>query len=123
MHSALFSRLEKSKFRSRFRLSERETEYLMTKGRDVIRAHAEDFIKTRLAPAQPKNDGRQTPMRGHPVFVAQHATATCCRKCLAKWHGIAQGRALSADQQEHVVNVVMEWIGRRAPEEIQLSLF
>ncbi|APX24515.1 MULTISPECIES: DUF4186 family protein [Salipiger] len=81
----LFERLARSRFRSRFRLGMKERDYLDTKGRAVIESHATDFVRQRLAPAQPKNDGRQTPMRGHPAFVAQHATATCCRSCLAKW--------------------------------------
>jgi hypothetical protein len=66
----------------------------------------------RLAAAQPRNDGRQTPYRGHPVFVAQHATATCCRTCLAKWHGVPAGVALSEEQQGYVVDVICRWIGR-----------
>lgn len=67
----------------------------------------------------PKNDGRQTPMRGHPVFIAQHATATCCRGCLAKWHGIGKDRELSAAEVDHVVEAILRWIGaqRSAPAE------
>ena len=69
-----------------------EREYLDRKGLDVVLAHAADFIEKRLAPAYPTNDGKQTPMRKHPVFVAQHATATCCRGCLEKWHSHLQGK-------------------------------
>ena len=43
-------------------------------------------IIKRIAPKEPLNDGKQTPMKGHPVFIAQHATATCCRECTRKWH-------------------------------------
>src|SRR3546814_7102519 len=57
------------------------------------------IVEKRLAPAEPVNDGKQTPMRGHPVLIAQHATATCCRSCLAKWHGIPAGRLLDAAEQ------------------------
>lgn len=80
----LFSRLARSTFRSRFRLGDKERQYCWDKGPDTIDQHAADFVEKRLAPAQPANDGKQTPMRGHPVFIAQHATATCCRGCLAK---------------------------------------
>ena len=80
---------------------------------DTIASHAEDFIRNRLAPAAPKNDGRQTPMRGHPAFVAQHATATCCRKCLKKWHGIARGRELDGGEIAYVVELIMAWITRQ----------
>ena len=109
----LFAALSKSKFRSRFRLSERDRKYVSDKGMDRIRKHAEDFIRKRLAPASIPNDGKQTPMKGHPVFLAQHATACCCRGCLAKWHHIPQGRALTEQEQGYVVDVLMEWIRRQ----------
>lgn len=109
---ATLSRLATSAFRRRFRLGPAERGYADQKGRAVIAAHAADLIARRLAPARPANDGRQTPMRGHPVFVAQHATATCCRGCLAKWHGIPAGRALDAAEQAAVVDLLMRWIDR-----------
>src|SRR6478672_853029 len=75
-----------------------------------MRAHAAEIIAERLAPAEPRNDGRQTPYRNHPVFVAQHATATCCRGCLAKWHGIEKGRELAENEQRYVVSVIERWL-------------
>ncbi|MBR0066354.1 MAG: DUF4186 family protein, partial [Kiritimatiellae bacterium] len=72
------ARLAKSKFRSRFHLSDIEKSLVNEKGIATIRAHCEGFIRTRLAPAYPKGDGRQTPTRGHPVFVAQHAITAPC---------------------------------------------
>lgn len=101
----LFARLARSTFRSRFRLGIKERQYCWDKGAEVIDKHAADFIAQRLAPAHPANDGKQTPMRGHPVFIAQHATATCCRGCLAKWHQIPQGEPLSEAQQQYIVSV------------------
>ena len=89
----LFERLNQSAFRSRFSLKEAELNYLEEKGMETVRRHAEEFVRMRLAPAQIPNDGRQTPMKGHPVFRAQHATGTCCRGCLCKWHGIPKGKA------------------------------
>jgi hypothetical protein len=106
----VFSRLSRSAFRSRFRLGEKEREYLADRGLPVVLDHAREFIAKRLAPAEPSNDGRQTPMRGHPVFVAQHATATCCRSCLHKWHAIAAGRSLTPAEQEHVVAAIARWL-------------
>lgn len=111
-HEALFTRLSRSSFRSRFHLADKDRQYVVVKGMDTIRSHAGDFIAKRLAPAYPVNDGKQTPMRGHPVFIAQHATACCCRGCLRKWHGIPEGRDLTADEQVYVGDVIMEWIGR-----------
>ena len=108
----LWKRLSQSKFRSSFSLKANDRSYVSEKGMDKVREHACDFIRKRLAPAEISNDGRQTPMRGHPVFVAQHATATCCRGCLEKWHHIPKGRGLTEMEQEYVVGVIMEWISR-----------
>lgn len=107
---SLFERLVRSNFRSRFHLSEKEKLYVKDKGMEIIESHAGDFVKNRLSDANPSNDGKQTPMRGHPVFVAQHATATCCRGCIAKWHKIPAGRPLTERQQEYLVKVIMTWI-------------
>ena len=102
--------LEKSTFRSKFELSSKDRQYIQNKGVDTIRQHAIDFIKTRIAPQNPKNDGKQTPMRGHPVFVAQHATATCCRGCIQKWHGLKKGKPLSDQEIQFLVELIMRWI-------------
>ena len=91
----ILERLTKSKFRSRFKLRAKGLEYIKEKGLDTIYSHASDFIQNRVAPAEPINDGKQTPMRGHPVFIAQHATATCCRGCIVKWHKFPQHRELT----------------------------
>lgn len=106
----LFARLQRSTFRSRFRLGVKERQYCYDKGAEVIDQHTADFIASRLAPAQIPNDGKQTPMRGHPVFIAQHATATCCRGCLEKWHAIPRGRGLSDEEQRYVVQVIHHWL-------------
>ena len=108
--SDLFLRLSKSSFRSSFHLKFKDREYIDQKGLDVIRQHAADFVAKRLAPACIPNDGKQTPMRGHPVFLAQHATGCCCRGCFYKWHHIAPGRQLTIKEQRYAVNVLMAWI-------------
>jgi hypothetical protein len=106
----LFSALTRSGFRSRFRLGTKERAYLAEKSLPVILEHGRQFVRERLASAEPKNDGRQTPMRGHPIFIAQHATATCCRGCLEKWHHIPRGRELTDEQIEYVVAVFSRWL-------------
>lgn len=109
----LFQRLAKSEFRSRFSLSPKLRQYVLEKGEDTLRRHARELIRLRLAPAHPKNDGKQTPMKGHPVFLAQHATACCCRGCLEKWYGIPQGRPLTEPEQNAIVEILLEWIQRK----------
>lgn len=107
-----FAKLAKSKFRSRFHLSPADRRYIEEKGLETIRRHAADFVRERLAPANPPNDGRQTPMRGHPVFVAQHATATCCRGCLETWWKFPKGIPIPPERQERLVDFLMAWIER-----------
>jgi len=115
-YNDLFERLGKSTFRSRFKLGAKERAYYQQKGPDEIAAQARMFVTERLAPAQPKNDGKQTPMRNHPVFIAQHATATCCRGCLAKWHNIPAGKALTDQQIDYITAVIMAWLKREISE-------
>lgn len=109
----LFERLFKSDFRRRSHLSTKDKEYIAEKGLATIRKHAEDFVAKRLAPAVIPNDGKQTPMRGHPVFIAQHATGCCCRGCFSKWHHIPAGRPLTKDEQQYAVAVLMAWIKKQ----------
>ena len=104
------AKLQSSAFRAKFHLSKTDKQYVNEKGIDVIREHAADFVKKRLAPAVIPNDGKQTPMRGHPVFVAQHACACCCRGCLEKWYRVPQGKNLTEPQQMKIVNLIMAWI-------------
>lgn len=112
----LFAALGRSAFRSRFRLRGAEQRYLHEKGLPTVLAHARGFIGQRLAPARPANDGQQTPMRKHPVFVAQHATATCCRGCLEKWHGIPRGRELTQEEQAHIERAIERWLRGQCPQ-------
>ncbi|OHB67553.1 MAG: DUF4186 domain-containing protein [Planctomycetes bacterium RBG_13_62_9] len=109
----LFETLRQSAFRSRFRLGGREAAYLSEKGLNVVLEHAREFVRKRLAPAEPANDGRQTPMRNHPVFIAQHATGTCCRGCMEKWHRIPKGQPLSDREVEYVVAVIERWLAQQ----------
>lgn len=108
----ILNSLSKSNFRNKFHLKQKDKEYIQEKGIEKIREHAYDFINKRLAPKYLQNDGKQTPMKGHPVFIAQHATATCCRGCLYKWHKIPKGIELKEEQKEHIVDVIMGWINR-----------
>lgn len=114
---ALFDALAASAFRRNFRLQDKELAYLQARGLPTVIGHARDFIAKRIAPAEPQHDGKQTPFRGHPVFVAQHATACCCRGCLAKWHKLPQGRPLEADQQDYIVSVLERWLRNEIRQE------
>lgn len=113
MYDDILERLSKSTFRDRFKLRDKEKQYIEQKGLDRIKSHAEDFIRDRVSPSIIPNDGKQTPMKGHPVFIAQHATATCCRGCINKWHKIPKDVELTQEQQDYIVGLIMEWIKRQ----------
>lgn len=101
--------LSKSKFRSSFKLHQKDIDYINRIGFDKLRCHAYDFITNRIAILN-QNDGRQTPTKGHPVFIAQHATATCCRGCINKWYGIEKTKDLSKEEIDYIVDIIMKWI-------------
>ena len=91
-------------------MKQKDIDYINEKGVDVILHHSYVLIAKRALPAFIPNDGKQTPTKGHPAFIAQHASATCCRECIRKWHKMQPGRELSKVQQDYLVDVIMTWI-------------
>ncbi len=111
-YDIVLKKLQSSKFRSSFHLKEKEKNYIQEKGMDKIKSHAIDFINEKLGPANPKNDGKQTPMKNHPVFIAMHACGCCCRSCLYKWHHISKNKELSEKEKIYILNLLMIWINK-----------
>ena len=112
MYTDILNKLSKSKFRDSFHLKQKDKEYIKSKGLDTIKKHAYDFVLKRLSSNNIGNDGKQTPFKGHPVFIAQHATATCCRGCIYKWHKIPENIMLNENQVEYIVNLIVAWINK-----------
>jgi hypothetical protein len=112
----LKSKLARSRQIERLDMGEPEIEYVQSRGVDILQLHAADFVRKRLAPAEPKNDGRQTPLKGHPVFIAQHATGTSDREKLAKFHGIQKGTELTDKEVSYIVDVIIRWIEEQTAE-------
>ena len=110
----VFRRLGRSRFRSGFKLDSKEALYLEQKGLPTVLSHGRDFLEKRLVPALPANDGKQTPWGGHPVFRAQHATATCCRGCLLKWHGIPKKKKLTEQELDYILRVIERWLSTQS---------
>ena len=107
----ILKKLSLSKFRSSFHLNKNMKAYVKEKGLSKIKEHAYEIISKRLKPAYIKNDGKQTPMKQtHPVFIAEHACACCCRSCLYKWHHIEKNRELTDTEVAYIVNLLMAWI-------------
>lgn len=110
IYNNVIHKLQKSKFRSSFKLKQKDIDYINEKGMSMIKRHAVDFINQKLAPANPENDGKQTPMKNHPVFIAMHACACCCRTCLYKWHKIPMNKELTKDEKNYIYGLLIYWI-------------
>jgi hypothetical protein len=95
---------------------QRALNYAIRKGRIELHAAAEKRVRQAIGPAQPAFDGRQTSMSGNPLHYAQHATATCCRKCVEYWHGIPQGNELTEEQIAYCAGLVRKFIAERLPD-------
>lgn len=106
-------KLARSAFRSRFTLDVSDRAYIEEKGWDVIHTHTADFVRQKLSAAEPVNDGKQTPMRGHPAFKAMHACACCCRDCLQKWYRVPKGVPLSKEQQGRITELLLYWMRQK----------
>ena len=110
IYNNVINKLQKSKFRSSFKLKQKDIDYINEKGMSMIKRHAVDYINQKLAPANPENDGKQTPMKNHPVFIAMHACACCCRTCLYKWHKIPMNKELTKDEKNYIYGLLIYWI-------------
>lgn len=110
IYNNVINKLQKSKFRSSFKLKQKDIDYINEKGMSMTKRHAVDFINQKLAPANPENDGKQTPMKNHPVFIAMHACACCCRTCLYKWHKIPMNKELTKDEKNYIYGLLIYWI-------------
>ncbi|MFW6283268.1 MAG: DUF4186 domain-containing protein [Minisyncoccales bacterium] len=111
----ILNNLQKSRFRSSFNLTKKDLEYIESKSISKIESHCLDFLNKRIKILS-KKDGKQTPYKGHPVFIAQHATATCCRKCIEKWHKIPKSKELNEKEIIYLKNIIMRWIEKKVKE-------
>jgi len=116
-YNIILTKLKNSKFRGSFKLSEKDREIAREKGIETMKKHAVEILEKRIK-IMPKNDRHQTPYKGYPVFIAQHATATCCRNCLEKWYKIPKDKILSEEEIEFFAGLITEWISREINNKI-----
>ena len=103
----VFSKLNKTGRISNFSLGDAEIEYVSSRGIEILRLHATDFIQKRIAPKEPKNDGHQTPAKGHPVFLAQHACGCNDRDSVEQFFGFKKGSLLKEKEVNLIVDVIV----------------
>ncbi len=58
----------------------------------------------------------QTRTSGNVIYYAQHATATCCRKCMEAWHAIDRETPLGDQEIGYATELVMRYIKVRLPD-------
>jgi hypothetical protein len=97
-------------------IDDRAVAHARRKGRARLRKAVEKRITKSIGPAEPSFDGRQTPVAGNSIYYAQHATASCCRKCLEEWHGVPLGRLLTDDELGYLSDLAMRFIDDRLPD-------
>jgi uncharacterized protein DUF4186 len=96
-------------------IDQKAANHARKKGWKGLQVAAERRIRSSVGPGSPPFDGRQTPREGNVIYYAQHATASCCRKCIEEWHGIPPGRPLSGDEIAYLAGLVMLYVRERLP--------
>jgi hypothetical protein len=90
--------------------------------RGTLEEMLERSVRTRIGPPASElfRDGTQTPMPSSPdarIFhYGQHATATCCRKCLEYWHGLEAGVPLSGKDLKYMNTLVWRYVEEKLTE-------
>lgn len=95
---------------------ERALNHAYRKGRRRLFAAAQRRIETSVSRAGMAFDGRQTPRAGNTIFYGQHATASCCRRCIEYWHGIAPDRDLTYQETTYLTSLVVRYLDERLPD-------
>lgn len=90
-------------------------------GLQELKARVRELLEKKIGPAKIFRDGIQTKKEGSAIFYAQHATATCCRKCLEYWYGIAANRELTKDELDFCEGLVFAYLDKRSEELLEES--
>lgn len=99
-------------------IDQRALNHSKRKGLSGMRQAATNRLRNSVgAPSsQLPREGRQTPFSGNAIYYAQHATATCCRRCIEAWHGIEREQPLTDQQIGYMTELVMHFIQKRIPD-------
>jgi len=85
-------------------------------GLNELKAKVRPYLEKKIGRAQIWRDGTQTPKEGSAIHFGQHATATCCRKCMAYWHGIDRDRELTLAELDYAAGLVCAYLDARAAD-------
>ncbi|WP_372655987.1 DUF4186 family protein [Halobacteriovorax sp.] len=126
----IFRRLGCSKVCCKFKLKDEQWEYLAKRGFDTILLEGRSLIVKIFNEDSLSHSCKVAPVQTHPIYIALHATGTCCRSSLEKWHKIPKSKELKEKDIFYILLVVKEWIIRQEKpshliksEKSQLSLF
>jgi hypothetical protein len=96
-------------------IDQRAMNYALRKGRRGLPMAMDSRLRSAIG-VKHSRDGQQTPWSGNILYYAQHATASCCRRCLQYWHGIPEDRPLTDDEIEYFVDLGLRYIFERIPD-------
>jgi hypothetical protein len=85
-------------------------------GFNQLKSMVRPLLEKKVAPEKIFRDGTQTKKEGSAIHYAQHATATCCRKCLEYWHGIDRNRDLTKVELDYCEGLVIAYLESRKIE-------
>ena len=58
-------------------------------------------------------DSTQTPKGKDIIYLAQHATGTCCRRCIEEWYGINKEEIMNEEQINFLTEIIMTYINEK----------
>ena len=95
--------------------TQREINYAKRKGTKGLQGRAEEVLRGKVFAVSGWLNDVQTGYSG-VIESAQHATATCCRKCIAYWHGVPVDAKPTEDQITYLRQWIMKYIAARFPD-------
>jgi hypothetical protein len=94
--------------------SQHEINYTRRKGTQGLAARAEQVLRRNVFGVTGFLNDIQTPYSG-AIPAAQHATATCCRKCIEYWHGIPRDAKPTEKQIKYLRDWIMKYLKDKFP--------
>jgi len=94
---------------------EKAVNYALRKGKIELINTVEKRIRASVKAPVDAFDGRRTKWEGNPIHYGQHATATCCRKCIERWHNVPRDEELTEKQVKYFTHLVIMFLEERFP--------
>jgi hypothetical protein len=88
----------------------------LSQGKGALQNEIIDRMANKIGKVNPFNNGI-TPYTGNIIFYAQHATGTCCRRCMDYWYKFPMKDVALTDLQiDFSANLINLYLNRRLPQ-------